>query len=364
MTSAGRRHLTWALLASLLLHVSLLGAPDWLGWLGWPMATQEGLLEPTPAQLDAQLIAPPVRKAAPPPVRPAPPGRRKSAPVPQILSQEAPSPVSVAAAPLPPPALAPPLAPLGAPDLPAGSPEAAAASTTSTTTPPLEPVLPRRGSIRFVVSRGDQGFVVGQSEHRWSHDGASYTLRSVTETTGLAALFRPVQVTQSSAGDIGAEGLRPREFLTGRDGRSGDAARFDWSGMTLGLSGGGRREVALVPGAQDLLSMFYQFGQLLADAAPTRPAGESLTVSVATGRKFERYAFGIVGEETLPTKFGAQRVLHLRTASGAEATEVWLALGMRGLPLKIRYTDREGESYDQVADEIEFEGKQNPAGSQ
>lgn len=358
MTSAGRRHLTWALLASLLLHVSLLGAPD---WLGWHLAALDGLPEPTPAQLDAQLIAPPVREAEPPPVRPPPPRRRKSAPAPRILAQEAPSPVSVAAAPLPPPVLAPPPTPPSAPETPAGPPEAAAASSA---TPPPESALPRRGSIRFVVSRGDQGFVVGQSVHRWSHDGASYTLRSVTETTGLAALFRPVQVTQSSAGEIGAEGLRPREFRTGRDGRAGDAARFDWAGMKLVLSGGGQREVALVPGAQDLLSMFYQFGQLLADAAPARPAGESLAVSVATGRKFERYAFGIVGEETLPTRFGAQRALHLRTASGSEATEVWLALGMRGLPLKIRYTDREGESYDQVADEIEFEGKQNPAGSQ
>ncbi len=348
MTSLSRRHLAWALLASLLLHVSLLGAPD---WLGWRVPTPDDPLHPEPSQLDAHLVAPPVRKAAsPPPVRRAAPQRRDSAPAPRVLASDSAAPASMAAAPLP------PTAPASAAEAPQAEPPAAVAA------PPAAPLseiaLPRRGSIRFVVSRGDQSFVIGQSVHRWSHDGASYTLRNVTETTGIAALFRPVQVTQVSEGSIGAEGLRPREFRTGKDGIPGDAARFDWAGMKLGLSAGNQREVPLVTGAQDMLSMFYQLSAVF----PLMPRDLN-EIMVATGRKFERYAFEVLREDSVAMKHGEMRTLHLRTAAGAEAIDIWLGLDLHGLPLKIRYTDRQGESYDQVAEDIEFEGMQGSAGS-
>lgn len=356
MTSADRRHLTWALLASLLLHVSLLGAPDWL-W--WRVPTLDDPQHPESSQLDAQLIAPSVRKASPPPVRPPPPRRRKSVPVPRVLAQDSPAPTSITVAPLSAPVQAAPPAPAGVAETPLAEPTEGVAVSPTAQQP--EPALPRRGSIRFVISRGDRGFIIGQSLHRWSHDDQSYTLSSVTETTGIAAVFRPARVLQSSEGEIGVAGLRPSKFRTEKNGIAGDAAAFDWTGMSLRLVPGGgiQRAEPLVTGAQDMLSMFYQFSALY----PRMPR-EFNEIMVATGRKFERYAFSVLREEILETKLGAMRTLHLRTAAGVEAIDIWMGLDLRGLPLKIRYTDREGESYDQVADEIEFEGKQNPAGSQ
>jgi hypothetical protein len=36
-------------------------------------------------------------------------------------------------------------------------------------------------------------------------------------------------------------------------------------------------------------------------------------------------------------------------------TEVWIALDRQRLPVKIRYTDKKGESFVQVATELEIE---------
>lgn len=224
--------------------------------------------------------------------------------------------------------------------------------------------LPRRGHVRFNVTRGEQGFVMGQSVHHWNHDDKSYVLNSVTETTGLIALFRSVRVVWLSQGAFGHDGLHPHEFRTEKDGVRSDAATLDWPMMKLTLSdGNGRvREVPLQPGTQDVLSMFYQLGSLISrtqgndEKITKKLAGDSFYVT--TGRKLERYRFDLLGDEnlTLPQR-GRQRALHVRTLAGDQTIDVWLAYELRGLPIRIRYTDGKGDSYDQMADEIEFEDK-------
>lgn len=340
MISSRQQRLTAALVFSLLLHLTMLVAPGWL------LPTLDDRLDAEPPQqIEARLSGGAVREAPVPAARPSPvTGKRKAAPTAAAATNSPPveqeTERPAAAIPLPqPPAQVP-----EATELKAASPEPGVAA------PPESP-WPRHGHIRFVITRGDQGFVIGQSLHRWSHDGKSYTIDNVTETTGLAALFKPVQVTQSSVGEIGEEGLRPREFRTAKNGVAGDAASFDWAPMTLRLSAGNPREVAFKPGAQDMLSMFYQ----LSAKYPWR-SRDLNEVMVATGRKYERYAFEVLREETVATRQGELRTLHLRTAAGVEAIDIWSGLDLSGLPVKIRYTDRQGESFDQIAEDIEFDG--------
>lgn len=339
-----RQHLTLALLVSLLLHLTMLVAPGWV----LPVLEDAPDAE-SPSPIEAHLTTPAIRRSPVSAARPAPvKGQRRQISKPGIVAVEAPpeGPRSEPAA------ISPPAAETQ-------QRLADAAELKSVAVEPVAPIsaaapespLPRRGRIRFIVTRGDQGFVIGQSLHRWSHDGKTYALDTVTETTGLAAVFKPVQVTQSSTGEIGEEGLRPREFRTGKNGLAGDAASFDWPLMTLMLSAGNPHNVALKPGAQDMLSMFYQ----LSAKYPLGPRDVN-EVMVATGRKFERYVFAVLGEEKLPTPQGELRTLHLRAAVGVEAIDVWSGVDLRGLPVKIRYTDRDGESFDQIAEAIEYEG--------
>jgi len=348
MTPLRQQHLRLALLLSLLLHLTMLAAP------AWRLPTLEDERDSDAAsQIEAHLSSPIVRNTpvAAAPAAPAAPAKRRPVSSSRSTATQ-PMPVQQAAEPpAPPPVAIAPQPVADAREAGPAVPELAVAAAAA------ESPLPRYGHIRFVITRGDQGFVIGQSLHRWSHDGKTYTLNNVTETTGLAALLRPVQVTQSSVGEISEEGLRPREFRTGKNGIAGDAASFDWIPMRLLLTAGNPREVALKPGAQDMLSMFYQLSARY--LALPREINE---VMVATGRKFERYAFEVLREEMLKTGRGELRTLHLRTAAGVEAIDIWSGLDLRGLPVKIRYTDRQGESFDQVADEIEFEGMPGPGG--
>lgn len=323
------RRLLAALGLSLLVHVLVGGSPGWR--LPSPDdAEADGLLE---ARLAPQPLAPVEPVPAPLPAEPQPRKRRaRPAPAeptpPQVEAAAASTGMAVPEAPAPP------------------------AATVASEPAKVGLGWPRQGRIRFEVTRGEgeQAMLVGQSTHSWRHDGGTYALQTVTETVGLAALFRPVRVVQTSEGLLGADGIVPQEFRVERSGRTAERARFDWEGMKLTLYSGERvrREAALAAGAQDILSQIYQIG--LVEAA------SRVELMIATGKRYGRYAYEAVGEENIETRFGALRTWHLKTPAlpGEQGMELWLAPDHHNLPLRIRFTDRKGDVYEQNAVEIDI----------
>ena len=224
-----------------------------------------------------------------------------------------------------------------------------APETQSTATPavaePARPVLPARGTIRFAIFKESIGLQVGRAEHHWefAEDG-SYRLSGVTETSGLAALFKPLRLEVESRGRMVAGGLQPETFRSFKNGSATkENADFSWSTASVFLARDGSvREIAA--GTQDILSLNYQLAYL-------GRLAEGSQIGVVTGKKYERYALDSLGEEALETPAGRFRTLHLRAMTD-NTTEIWIALDRQRLPVKIRFTDKKGESFEQVATEI------------
>jgi len=211
---------------------------------------------------------------------------------------------------------------------------------------PVSPVLGGSGRINFLVVRDSPRMNIGRAVHRWEFPGdGSYRLTSMIETSGLVALFKPVRQEYESVGRLGAKGLMPEHFRIVRKGRpAGEDADFDWVNNEVSLArDGSTRRIA--PGTQDLLSLNYQLAYL--------PAPENgSTIGVVTGKKYERYGLDAHGEEEIDTPAGRFRTLHLR-ASGETLMDIWIALDHGRLPVKIRFTDKKGDSYEQIATDIE-----------
>lgn len=328
MKPVARRGFLLALAASLLLHLSVIVGP------GWHVALLDDLLHSPAPAIDARL-------RPPPPPRPSSP----SHPLPPL--SRAPGVSRGLAAPQP--TLPPVAQPVPVDELLPLASLAEVIQSVAAAVPDIVPPLPRRGRLRFALLKGEGGFVVGQSVHEWHHDGKDYTIRATTETTGLAALFRPAKVIQASTGSIFQGELRPRRFEMDRGGGDVGSADFDWLAMQATLGNG--QVVAFSDGAEDMLSMFYQLMQ-------AAQRGEGFVMAVATGRKLERYAFEWLGEETLTLKAGRFTAWHVRVRSasgGGDTTEVWLGKEAAGLPVKIRHVDRKGELFDQLAEEMDYE---------
>lgn len=234
----------------------------------------------------------------------------------------------------------------------AAAPEPAAEiapETPSTVAPPpaepARPVLAARGVLRFAIIKESLGLQVGRAEHHWefTEDGR-YRLTGLTETSGLAALLKPVRLEVVSAGRLVAGGLQPETFRTRKNGKdANENADFDWSTAAVSLSRDGSvREIA--PGTQDILSLNYQLAYL-------GKLAEGGRIGVVTGKKYERYELDALGEEEIETPAGRFRTLHLRAMTD-NVTEIWIALDRQRLPVKIRFTDKKGESFEQVLTEI------------
>jgi hypothetical protein len=208
-----------------------------------------------------------------------------------------------------------------------------------------EPRLPPRGMILYRVDRGDSNFEIGVARHEWEIADGRYHLSSVVETTGLVWLFKAYRIDMQSDGAMTAAGLQPERFAIRRNGQeTREKAVFDWDNMTVRV--GGHAEQALAPGAQDLLSFNYQLGFL-----PHPEAGSVLPI--ATGRKYGVYRLEVLGDEDIDVPAGRMRTLHLR-APGENTTELWLAYDYLLLPVKIRHVDAKGDSFVQVATQIQL----------
>ncbi|PKO48921.1 MAG: hypothetical protein CVU31_03145 [Betaproteobacteria bacterium HGW-Betaproteobacteria-4] len=286
-----------------------------------------GADEPAPLLVDLQ--PPP---AAPPAAERKPAVKPRPKPAPLSTAKPSPKAESVApdAAPESPPAKI-------APNLP---------STVANKAPaPAKPLLPAKGRMRFVIYYGTQGFEIGRAEHRWefTEDGR-YRLTGMTETTGLVALFKPLVFENESSGRLVAGGLQPETYRTRKNGKdANENADFDWSTVAVRLSRSGASQ-PVSRGAQDILSLNYQLAYL------RNPEGGT-TVGVVTGKKYDRFALDSLGEEEIDIPAGHFRTLHLR-AMGDTVTEIWIALDRYRLPVKIRYTDKKGDIFEQVATEI------------
>lgn len=287
---------------------------------------------------------------------------------PEIDLPEAPVPLTLSAElkPLPATDMAPPAAkpqrkekkavPPVSPPLPAvPQPKAEAASEPVTdgelaevaaqSLPPAKPVLPASGVIRYAVFKSTLAIQIGQSEQRWAFaEDGSYQLQGVTETTGIAAVFKPTRIEQLSRGRLVAGGLQPEHFTTTRNGReTNENADFDWPALQVHLSRDDSRQ-AMTAGTQDILSLNFQLAYL-------GHLAHGVSLGVVTGRKYDRYSIDSLGEEEVEVPAGRYRTLHLR-AQTETTTDIWIALEQRGLPVKIRFTDKKGESFEQVATEI------------
>lgn len=327
-----------AFMVSVVMHAAAIVMP------GWVLPGEAA--EPQP--LEARLAPPP----RPAPVAKRPKPQRAKHVIPAAVAAEPAAPVqptppesSSAAVPEPvaamPPELAAPSAaraPEPAPEPvpePAPEPEAAAPPA-----PPPTAPWPAVGQLRYVVKYGDGGFIIGETHQEWRIEGNRYSILSVAEPKGLAAL-RGSKRIQASSGEVTAAGLRPLDFRDQREGRDAEVASFDWTGAQVSFSGG-RPSQPLTAGTQDMTSVFYQLAWL----APR----QTVELAVATASRVGRWTFEWVGEEILELPNGNVTTLHLRTRAEGDSTDVWLAPAYGGLPIRIRYVDRKGDAFEQTAD--------------
>lgn len=326
MTPTSAKRFFWAFVLSLLFHLIAMFGPT------------ISLPEYQPG---------PVIKATLKPLPPPQPIARKTKPQPRPAPRKPPEAVANDAASEPLPAKEQEQPPVAAQEAPA--PPAPQESQISREAPIT---LPERAEIRYTLYKGRDGFPVGLAVHTWKREGKNYSITQIAEASGIVSLFYSGRHVQISQGTITTQGIRPDSYWVqrGQSADKTDSAKFDWpdSQLTFG-TGGNTQTVHLSAGTQDLLSFLYQ----LAFAPPQEG---STRLFITTGRKLGNYGYQSQGEETIETPLGPIKTLHITQLrqEGEENTEIWLATEYHYLPLKIRFTDKQGSVMEQTAAAIEL----------
>lgn len=186
--------------------------------------------------------------------------------------------------------------------------------------------------------------------------GERYRIKSLIQAKGLAALFMP-DLLQTSDGYLYGAGLQPVHYLYqfGDKKNKTFSADFDWESKKINLHGEQNdQRLDLSEGTQDLLSFMYQFMFV--------PPLQNMQLNITNGKKLGVYIYSFEGEETITTKMGDIKTVHLlrMVAEGEKKTELWLALDYQYVPVKIRETEKEGKVYELLANSLETEFQAPP----
>lgn len=196
----------------------------------------------------------------------------------------------------------------------------------------------------FEVKRGIDASAVGVTKIVFNIEAnGHYSIVSTTQAKGLVSLFFG-NLSQKSEGTVTEHGLKPDfyAYQYGNDKKKSQTANFDWINNVLHMhTHKGDSTANLTDGTQDFLSFMYQF--------MFRPPLDTMQITMTNGKRLRTYSYSFEGEESIATKLGELKTIHLLKSSGdEEKTEIWLATDYQYLPVKIRKTEKDGTVIEQV----------------
>lgn len=206
--------------------------------------------------------------------------------------------------------------------------------------------VPGSATLNFQVTARRKGLELpARSTLQWQVDGDSYRASLVIE----APLAR--NRSQTSVGSVDPVlGLQPRRF--GDKNRSEVATHFDRSRTPAAIRfSTNAPDAALLPQSQDRLSVLFQLAAQVAGAPERFEAGQRTTLHTVGSREATQWVWRVVGRGALSLPAGTMDALHLvREAEGAydNRVDVWLAPGMGYLPVRILWTQTNGDVVDQA----------------
>lgn len=200
--------------------------------------------------------------------------------------------------------------------------------------------LPAAARLIYRVSSNQFPYRLG-GELLWQHKRPRYLAQMRFSAFGLSR-------TQTSRGQIGADGLAPDVFSD--QARNEASARFERAQGKVSFSGN-TPELRLLPGAQDRLSVLVQLGALVASEPRRFQPGTTLNIQTIGPSAGEVWRFTVEASESLMLPNGAQPTLKLMRhprEPGDQRVEIWLAPLLDYLPARIRITEANGDFIDQI----------------
>lgn len=205
--------------------------------------------------------------------------------------------------------------------------------------------LPPDGKLVYKFYWGKSRWLAGQAIHQWSIENGIYSLSSTLTTTGLIGLLRPIKLVETSRGIIIDDRLRPLQFATQWNDAPPAVAMFLWDkGVFRWRRGSNSFDQDLSANSFDKISYLYQLYMAAEKEVFFSP-------EITMGRRLEHYDIQNLGVEEVEIEGQFHPCIHLKritSSADMEGIEIWLSASSNHLPIKMTYSNKSGEYFEQL----------------
>ena len=205
--------------------------------------------------------------------------------------------------------------------------------------------------IDYDVRRSLDGSPVGAARTMYFlGENNQYSIKNEVEAKGFVSLFYWNKLVQTSDGIVTSEGLKPKNYHYQFGSKIDNFAVFDWESKKIITTMSGKTsEFDMLEGSQDMLSFMYQF--------MFEPPLTKMKIYITNGKNYKSYDYSYIGEEVIETEVDKIMTMHIAkfNYNNEERIDLWLAKDYRYIPIKIRKTEKDGSILDQSAKKIETE---------
>jgi hypothetical protein len=183
----------------------------------------------------------------------------------------------------------------------------------------------------------------GSGKITWQTDGGSYTINGEAGVLFISALdFK-------SEGEINGFGVAPVLYTEKKFRKSATNTHFQRERNTITFSAS-TNSYPRTGGEQDRASIVWQLASIGRGDAEKMVPGGVIDLFVAGDRDAETWRFQILGQEEITVGAGTVAAWHLarkpQQGSYEKTLDIWLAPQQQWYPVKLRYTENNGDYLD------------------
>jgi hypothetical protein len=211
--------------------------------------------------------------------------------------------------------------------------------------------LPPSAQLHYSIEATQSGMQVnGESLVKWTNANHQYSVNAETRAMLVGKILEA-----SSEGAIDSYGLAPTSFIDKRFRREATTTTFNRELNTITFSQS-KESYPLQGGEQDRTSIVWQLIGVARGNPDKFTPNSEWQFFVAGPRDAEQWSFKVIGREKIKTKRGDINAVHLFRApppdDKGQKLDIWLAPSSEWYPVRLRFTDPDGDFIEQTLDSI------------
>ncbi|MDB5854982.1 MAG: putative PROLIN-rich signal peptide protein [Herminiimonas sp.] len=223
---------------------------------------------------------------------------------------------------------------------------------TSDAMPKYKINLPPSANLSYSITAKQSGIALnGEAQLRWTQGSGKYGV--IAESSAM--LFGKF-LEEKSEGAIDANGLAPQAFTEKRMRKEPTTATFDRQAGKISFTDS-KETYPIRGGEQDRTSVIWQLIGAARGAPEKFKPGSNWNFFVVGQRDAEPWIFQVVNQEKITTPQGQQNTWHLLRKppanSKGQRLDIWLAPALESYPVKLRFTEGNDDTIEQVLEKIE-----------